>query len=896
MGARWAVIAFWSLLVASVGPFAPSFIKATTLFNPPPNGTEAAISQEMFKKYFPTSSTTIQFVGYIEAQNDVTSLPGLHDFVYELRDELGMFRPLVSFMSYPTTADLFKTVPALGKEAADAFISRDGNSMLLSWEIASHDPWSPTAMDWAKTTNFIWEDVVRRRFASEPRLVLAGQYSMPQVVENAMETAAKDMRNMDTISLPLAVVVLTFVVGSWRLLLIPLVCLATSAAVVFGAMRIRAYSTPVQTIAPPLMMSLLIAMSIDYSLFFLTRFREELSNVGDTEDCIEEATGPWPVAPVKIAPKGAKGQLLLDAALLPQASRGKVLSEEDVQEAIITTMITSGATILASGFTLSASFCFLALSPVSIIASLGQGCALTMGVMVLVNLTLTPALLSTAPMYFSRTCGDRKTSALESIPPPTSRSRCDRDAFQVPNQKRIWKFVARTTTSWPWNVVLLVVAFVGTGVVARNVGFLEVNNEFSNVAARGSVYAKVGDRITEKFGPSLLYPYKLFMRPRSGEPIFGPGFYSKSAEFLTALESDVLQSFPKAKGSTYQFLAYRSDGRGNSLSTAWDGIQYLCYDRPPLGLSEEQRHAICAYQLQGFSNVKDYSQNATDPPTATFGLINAAVDPTGHAGEPFLKAVRQACSKLGAVYGIECYVGGIPPLFVDEVTAVYGFFPGMIVATFAISTIFICVAFRSIVIPIRSLVTNALTLGFVYGVSVLIYQGGILDWTGWGAVGKLGEGLNYTLPVIMFSMITGICSDYDIFLLVRIMEYRSAGMDPRTSIQKGLTSTGGIITAAGVIMAIAFGGLLFSSIPSVNVMGMMMVSAVLYDTFIARCIVNPAIMSLLGRYNWWPSQLSEDMPALPLGYLRLPTGGKSNSAHRTCGQDSAQFNELILGG
>jgi uncharacterized membrane protein YdfJ with MMPL/SSD domain len=118
----------------------------------------------------------------------------------------------------------------------------------------------------------------------------------------------------------------------------------------------------------------------------------------------------------------------------------------------------------------------------------------------------------------------------------------------------------------------------------------------------------------------------------------------------------------------------------------------------------------------------------------------------------------------------------------------------------------------------------------------------------------------------MFSMITGICFDYDIFLLVRITEYRADGIDPAASVRNGLVSTGGIITAAGVIMAIAFGGLLGSALSQVNVMGLMMVTATLYDTFLARCIVNPAVMSLIGRYNWWPSALSQDDKT---GYVRL---------------------------
>merc|ERR1712217_606918 len=99
------------------------------------------------------------------------------------------------------------------------------------------------------------------------------------------------------------------------------------------------------------------------------------------------------------------------------------------------------------------------------------------------------------------------------------------------------------------------------------------------------------------------------------------------------------------------------------------------------------------------------------------------------------------------------------------------------------------ITFRSVVIPLRSLITSMLTLGFVYGLAVLVYQQGVLNWTGWVAVSQFKEGINYTLPVIMFFMITGICFDYDIFLLVRITEHRSKGMEPLQSIQRGLIST-----------------------------------------------------------------------------------------------------------
>merc|ERR1712232_1023746 len=106
---------------------------------------------------------------------------------------------------------------------------------------------------------------------------------------------------------------------------------------------------------------------------------------------------------------------------------------------------------------------------------------------------------------------------------------------------------------------------------------LHVTNDASDAAARGTQLATVSDHLTSAFGPSQVYPYKLFMRPTSGGPIFGTAFYTAASGFLTAFEADVLKSFPEALGSTYTFLSYRSDGDGNVQNTTWDEIGMLCF-------------------------------------------------------------------------------------------------------------------------------------------------------------------------------------------------------------------------------------------------------------------------------------------------------------------------------
>ena len=105
-----------------------------------------------------------------------------------------------------------------------------------------------------------------------------------------------------------------------------------------------------------------------------------------------------------------------------------------------------------------------------------------------------------------------------------------------------------------------------------------------------------------------------------------------------------------------------------------------------------------------------------------------------------------------------------------------------------------------------------------------------------------------------FSVIVGVGLDYDIFLLTRVLEYRHAGLGEAEAVVAGLSQTGHIITAAGVIMAIAFSGLLLSTEAVLNQLAFLLVFAVLVDTFIVRSMLVPAIMSALGRLNWWPQK------------------------------------------
>jgi hypothetical protein len=389
--------------------------------------------------------------------------------------------------------------------------------------------------------------------------------------------------------------------------------------------------------------------------------------------------------------------------------------------------------------------------------------------------------------------------------------------------------------------------------------------------AAGSHMQQTADRIHDKFHGGLVYPFEVLLVPTDRElPVLSDDFFTNSAKFIQEVAKEVDRRMPEAKGTHYNFISYQS-GSGPTIfedtSILCDientAAQFLPRQLPAVvnssrrvrRLQDEELsdlRPLCSFFLDSLSNTEDYRKQA---PTAAYGVIVASIEPLSKQGQTLLAELRRASEKFGSMYGIQAAISGTPAKALDMVTALYDTLPVAAIATLATAMIFLAIAFRSFVIPVRAIVSNLLTLGFTYGITVSVYQDGIIDFMNFSSVNGEYEALPWFAPVSIFFIITGIGLDYDIFLLVRVTELRAKGMDPVTAIQEGVCTTAGIITAAGMVMVFAFSGMLFSTMVQVNMCGFMLVVAVLYDTFIARSIVNPAVMSLLGYWNWFPSPL-----------------------------------------
>jgi RND superfamily putative drug exporter len=193
-------------------------------------------------------------------------------------------------------------------------------------------------------------------------------------------------------------------------------------------------------------------------------------------------------------------------------------------------------------------------------------------------------------------------------------------------------------------------------------------------------------------------------------------------------------------------------------------------------------------------------------------------------------------------------VGGSSAAFVDLQSSLAGHLP-LAVAIVAVVTVLVLFAMTgSLLLPVKALVMNALSLAAAFGALVLIFQDGrftgLLSYTSQGA-------LESTQPILLFALAFGLSTDYGVFLLTRIKEGHDAGMSTTEAVSVGLERTGRIVTAAALLFCIAIGAFATSSIVFIKEVGVGTALAVLIDATVVRALLVPSLMALLGRWNWW---------------------------------------------
>ena len=222
--------------------------------------------------------------------------------------------------------------------------------------------------------------------------------------------------------------------------------------------------------------------------------------------------------------------------------------------------------------------------------------------------------------------------------------------------------------------------------------------------------------------------------------------------------------------------------------------------------------------------------------------VGVAGEPEGDAAQALVQEIRERPAPYPLL------VGGAAAEFVDQQDAIGSNLPlgvGLLVAlTFAV----LWLMTGSVVLPIKSIVMNALTVGSALGVLTLVFQDGrfesLLGYTGNG-------GVEPTDFLVAAALVFALSTDYGVFLLGRIKEARKPGVSEREAVAVGVERTGAVVTAAAILLAVAIGAFLTSSISFIQQIGVATAAGVLIDAFVVRALLVPSLMALLGRWNWW---------------------------------------------
>ncbi len=231
-------------------------------------------------------------------------------------------------------------------------------------------------------------------------------------------------------------------------------------------------------------------------------------------------------------------------------------------------------------------------------------------------------------------------------------------------------------------------------------------------------------------------------------------------------------------------------------------------------------------------------------------------DASTEQGRDTLDRVQSAVHSAGPAVRL----GGLPAQNRDFIEAVYGNFPLMIALIALITFVLLARAFRSLLLPLKAVVLNVISVAAAWGVLVLVWQEGHGSNLIWGipATGSITA----WIPLMVFAFLFGLSMDYEVFILARMREEYDKTGETNTAVVRGIGRTGRLVTSAALILFLAFVSLASGPETEIKVLATGLAAGILIDATVIRALLVPAVVSLFGRWNWW-------LPPMPARLLRV---------------------------
>jgi len=593
--------------------------------------------------------------------------------------------------------------------------SKDGRQALVLGVIAGSDD---HVNDVAK--------VLSPKFTREDAVVQVAVGGRAEVFRQVGDTIKKDLSRAESIAFPITLVLLVLVFGSVVAAGLPLLVGVVAIAGSFLALYVISAITDVSVYSLNLTTAMGLGLAIDYSLFVVSRFREELRNGLSTDD------------------------------------------------AVVRTVATAGRTVSGSALTVAVSLLALWLFPLSFLRSFAYAGVAVSVLAALGAVLVLPALLAVL--------GHRVDSL-----------RVFRHREPKPVGEGIWHRVAMLVMRRPIPIATVVILFrlvLGIPFLRLQIGLPD-----DRVLSPSHSSRQVQDQIRSNFTSN----------EAGALQVIAPGLADPAAR--SAAITSYAESLSRLGGVA----------RVDALTGSY--VKGTAVPAPPATTT----------RFEG--------------PRGTWLSVVPAVEPLSPAGERLTHDVRALASPIGPVL-----VAGQPASLVDSKHALFERLPWaalwIAVATFGL----LFLMFGSVVVPIKALVLNVLSLTATFGAMVWIFQdghlSGFLDFTPTGTLAA-------TMPILMFCVAFGLSMDYEVFLLSRIKEEHDRTHDNVRSVALGLERTGRIVTAAAVLISVVFLAFATSGVAFIKLFGIGLALAVLIDAFVIRATLVPAFMRLAGEVNWW---------------------------------------------
>lgn len=488
--------------------------------------------------------------------------------------------------------------------------------------------------------------------------------------------------------------------------------------------------------------------------------------------------------------------------------REELALRRDARQAIAWTIATAGEAILFSGLTVMIGFTGLMLIGIGVMTSEGLGGAVTVGVAVMGALTLIPALLAILGQRINRL----RLPWLWRLTMP--------DANDTTQETGFWHTLAMGVMRRPVMIIVLVSVILlalGWPVLSLNIG-----TDGAGILPRTSEARQGLDILQAQYPAFNANPLDVIAQSSDGSNMLSPQNLNRVAALT-------------------QWLSKQHHVTGVISLTAPPTV--------PGGSTVSQQQLFALYTTGTYRQVPALAQFVSSTTNGNFThiVVNTDTKLDSDAGKALVDRLR-ANEQMAARDGLSMQVGGIQAIYLDFDRYLYGNFPRAILFVLGATFVLLLLMFRSLLLPLKAILMNVLSISAAFGVLVFVFQWGnfanVLGFTSNGFIDSL-------VPIVLFCILFGLSMDYEVFLLSRIREEWLRTRNNTLAVARGLEKTGSVITNAALLFVMVTVAFTFTSLIVTKEVGLGMTIAVLVDATIIRSLLAPATMRLLGRWNWW---------------------------------------------